>query len=88
MSNYLFKHPVTPLSNVDGRYANVDASHYPGGFGSNETSLQYGLPALRDNVSAANASVMKGGTTKCGCGMKGGKKKTELAVPSGIWFNT
>jgi len=64
MSNYLFKNPVPPLNNINGDYVNTFASHYPGGFGSNQTSLQYGLPALRDNISAANASRMMGGSKK------------------------
>jgi hypothetical protein len=64
MSNYLFKHPVPPLNNINGEYVNTYSSHYPGNFGSNQTSLEYGLPALRDNISAANASRMAGGTKK------------------------
>lgn len=64
MSNYLFKNPVAPYSNVNGDYVNVDSSNWPGSFGSQQTSLEYGLPALRDNVSAANASRMAGGGRK------------------------
>jgi len=64
MSNYLFKHPVTPLSNVNGDYVNVDGSNWPGRFGSTETSREFALPDNFSNkVDAANASrlSMKGG---------------------------
>ena len=73
MSNYLFKHPVTPLSNVDGNYVNVDGSNWPGRFGSIETSRQFALPDNYScNATAANASLlapMQGG---------GGKKRRTL----------
>ena len=55
----------TPYSNIDGKLVNIDNSSYSGGFGSNETSLQFGLPAIRNNVDAANASrIMSGGGKK------------------------
>jgi len=57
MSNYLFKHPVTPLNNVGGNFVNVDNSHWPGRFGSIETSRQFALPDnYSNNAVAANAS--------------------------------
>jgi len=52
------------LYNPDSKYVNVDGSHYPGGFGTNETSTKFGLPAMRDNISAASASKIKGGSLK------------------------
>jgi len=57
MSNYLFKHPVTPLNNVDGNFVNVDGSNWPGRFGSIETSREFALPDNYScNATAANAS--------------------------------
>ena len=54
-----------PYNNVDGKLVNIDSSSYSGGFGSNETSLQYGLPSIRNNVLAADASrIMSGGAKK------------------------
>jgi hypothetical protein len=70
---YLFKNPVYPYSNVNPTIVNTDGSTYSGGFNSTETSLNYGLPALRNNVMAANASVMNGGG-------KGSKKHYILIV--------
>jgi len=68
MSNYLFKHPVTPLSNVNGNFVNVDSSNWTGRFGSNETSRQFALPNnFSSNPAAANASKinnMQGGSNK------------------------
>jgi hypothetical protein len=55
----------TPYNNVDGNFVNIDGSSYSGGFGSNETSLQYGLPSIHNNVLAADASRnMSGGAKK------------------------
>ena len=68
MSNYLFKHPVTPLSNINGSVVNVDSSNWPGRFGSVETSRQFALPDnFSNNANAANASRisnMQGGSNK------------------------
>ena len=69
MSNYLFKHPVTPLNNVGGNFVNVDNSHWPGRFGSIETSRQFALPDnYSNNAVAANASrlapIQEGGGRK------------------------
>jgi hypothetical protein len=70
MSNYLFKHPVTPLNNVDGNFVNVDGSNWPGRFGSIETSREFALPDNYScNATAANASRLQGG---------GGKKRRTL----------
>ena len=58
---------AAPFNNIVGNLVNKDASNWPGGFSSTETSLQFGLPnAFRNNVAAANASLIQ----------KGGKKKT------------
>jgi len=57
---------IYPNSNVDKSYANVDNSHYPGGFGSNEISGENGLPGLsgiKNNVQAAHG-FFKGGAKK------------------------
>ena len=66
MSNYRFHSPhiVKPWSNVDGRYVNVGATNNPSNFGSNETSREFGLSGIVNNVKAAAASVlqMKGGS--------------------------
>ena len=64
MSTVLSKHPVYPLSDVNAQYVNVDNSHSPGNFGSRATSLEFGLPALRNNVAAANGSQMTGGGSR------------------------
>jgi hypothetical protein len=70
MSSYLFKHPVTPLNNVDGNFVNVDSSNWPGRFGSIETSRQFALPDNYScNATAANASRLQGG------GQAGGRKR-------------
>ena len=53
-----------PYSNVNSQYVNVDSSNWPGTFGSNQTSLEFGLPALRNNVDAANASRLSGGARR------------------------
>jgi hypothetical protein len=60
-NNILGGNNSIPYGNINLKYAS-DGVHYPGGFGSNETSLQFGLPnPFRDNISAANASNLKGG---------------------------
>jgi hypothetical protein len=70
MSNYRFHSPhiVKPWSNVNGRYVNVGNTHNPSNFGSNETSREFGLSGIVNNVKAAAASIlsanMKGGRTK------------------------
>jgi hypothetical protein len=74
MSQYTFNNNGPHLGNVNGSPGNIDGSHvnatnssYAGGFGSNETSLQFGLPSIRNNVAAAAASQISGG----------GRKKTK-----------
>ena len=63
-NNILGKDNGIPYGNINLKYAS-DGVHYPGGFGSNESSLQFGLPnSFRDNISAANASNLKGGRRK------------------------
>ena len=63
-NNYLFPSQQNPFSNINLKYAS-DATHYPGNFGSNESSIQFGLPgALRNNAEAANASRMVGGKNR------------------------
>ena len=64
-SPFQLKDTVAPFGNVNQQLVNIDGSNWPGGFSSNETSLQYGLPAMRNNVQAASASALqKGGSRK------------------------
>ena len=64
LSPFSLKNTVAPFENVDGKLVNIDASTWPGGFGSTETSLQFGLPAVRNNVAAAAASAITGGSRR------------------------
>lgn len=64
-SPFPLKDTVAPFGNVNQHLVNIDASNWPGGFSSNETSLQFGLPAMRNNVQAAAASALqKGGAIR------------------------
>jgi hypothetical protein len=77
MSNYLFKHPVTPLNNVNGNFVNVDGSNWPGRFGSNETSREFALPDNYScNATAANASRLAPSLAPMQNG--GGKRRRTL----------
>jgi hypothetical protein len=65
---------ITPLSNINGKLVNIDNSHYPGMFGSNQVPGLPGLSGAKINTDAANSYVpgiclFKGG------GMKKFKKK-------------
>jgi len=64
LSPFSLKNTVAPFENVDGKLVNIDASTWPGSFGSTETSLQFGLPAVRNNVAAAAASALTGGSRR------------------------
>uniref|UniRef100_A0A6C0LCV0 Uncharacterized protein n=1 Tax=viral metagenome TaxID=1070528 RepID=A0A6C0LCV0_9ZZZZ len=66
LAPYALKNTVPPFYNVNQHQVNIDASNWPGGFSSNETSLKFGLPAMRNNVQAAAASALQrgGGTRK------------------------
>ena len=64
LSPFPLKNTVAPFESVNGKLVNIDASTWPGSFGSTETSLQFGLPAVRNNVSAAAASAIRGGSRK------------------------
>jgi hypothetical protein len=84
-SNLGYGH-IYPNSNVNAAYVNIDSSHYPGGFGSNEIPGLPGLAGAKSNVDAAAAYVpgiclIKGGALKRKIKnitrkykMKGGKK--------------
>jgi hypothetical protein len=54
---------IAPLSNINGRYVNVDNSNYPGGFSSNEIpgsppgNIAHGLAGSKSNVDAAAGYV-------------------------------
>lgn len=63
-----------PNSNVNANYVNVDNSHYPGGFGSNEIPGLPGLAGAKSNVDAA-AGYVPGI-----CLMKGGAKKLKRKI--------
>ena len=54
---------IPPLSNINGRYVNVDNSHYSGGFSSNEIPGLPGISGTKNNVDAA-AGIFKGGAKK------------------------
>ena len=64
MSNYLFKHPVYPFSNVNQQLTNPFAVNNPIGFGSNESPSRFGLPEPQSNIQAANSYIP--GLTKGG----------------------
>ena len=60
---------IVPNSNVNPNYTNIDNSHYPGGFGSNEIPGLPGLAGAKSNVDAAagyvpGISLIKGGAKK------------------------
>ena len=65
---------IFPNSNVNPNYVNVDNSHYPGGFGSNEIPGLPGLAGAKSNIDAA-ASRVPGI-----CLMKGGSKKLKRKI--------
>ena len=64
MSSYLSKHPLAPYGNITDNNVNVDSSNWPGTFSSIETSRQFALPSSNysNNVNAANASILNGGS--------------------------
>jgi hypothetical protein len=69
---------IAPLSNINGRYVNVDNSHSPATFGSNQISGTPpgplpGLAGTKNNVDAA-ASIFPGSSILMG-GAKNLKKK-------------
>lgn len=48
---------IAPLSNINGQYVNVDNSHSPATFGSNEIPGLPGLAGAKNNVDAAAGYV-------------------------------
>ena len=66
LAPFSLKNTVPPFGNVNQHEVNIDASNWPGGFSSHQTSLQFGLPnPFRNNVAAAGASALqKGGARK------------------------
>ena len=64
MSSYLSKHPLAPYGNITDNNVNVDSSNWPGTFSYIETSHQFALPSSNysNNVNAANASILNGGS--------------------------
>jgi hypothetical protein len=65
---------ITPLSNINGSYVNVDNSQYAGRFGSNEIPGLPGLAGAKSNIDAA-AGVVPGI-----CSFKGGAKKLKRKI--------
>ena len=60
---------IAPLSNIAGQYVNIDNSHSPGNFGSNQISGLPGLSGAKNNIDAASGYVpgiclFKGGGNK------------------------
>ena len=70
MSNYLFKNPVPPFSNINQQLTNPFATNNPIGFSSNETNKQFGLPVPQNNIQAANSYIP-------GITSGGGKRSTR-----------
>jgi hypothetical protein len=48
---------IAPLSNINGRYVNVDSSNSPANFGSNEIPGLPGLAGAKSNIDAAAGKV-------------------------------
>ena len=67
-SNLGYGH-ISPESNINGNYVNIDNSQYPGGFGSNQIPGLPGLAGAKYNVTAAQ------GTVPDICIWKGGLKR-------------
>ena len=65
---------VAPLSNINGAYANVDSSNWPGTFGSNQIPGLPGLAGAKSNIDAAAGNVP--GI----CLFKGGAKKLKRKI--------
>jgi hypothetical protein len=65
---------ITPNSNINGNYVNVDSSTYAGNFGSNEIPGLPGLAGSKVNVDAA-LGVVPGI-----CVTKGGAKKIKRKI--------
>jgi hypothetical protein len=61
LSPFPLKDTYPPFGNVDQHLVNIDASNWPGGFSSKANSLEFGLPAMRNNVQAAAASALQQG---------------------------
>ena len=66
LSPFPLKDTYPPFGNVNQHLVNIDASNWPGGFSSKQTSLEFGLPnPFRNNVNAAAASALqKGGSIR------------------------
>lgn len=62
---------IIPNSNINNNFVNKDNSHYPGGFGSNETSNFLGLVGAKSNINAAASYIP---------GMSGGGKKLKKKI--------
>jgi hypothetical protein len=65
---------ITPLSNVNGSYVNVNSSQYSGSFSSNEIPGFPGLIGAKSNIDAAAGNVP--GI----CLFKGGAKKLKRKI--------
>ena len=65
---------ITPLSNINGSYVNVDSSNWPGTFGTNQIPGLPGLAGAKSNIDAAAGNVP--GI----CLFKGGAKKLKRKI--------
>jgi hypothetical protein len=65
---------ISPLSNINGAYVNVDSSQSPATFGSNEVPGLPGLAGTKSNIDAA------AGRVPGICLFKGGAKKLKKKI--------
>ena len=65
---------ISPLSNINGNYVNVDSSNWPGTFGTNQVPGLPGLAGAKSNIDAA-AGIVPGI-----CNFKGGAKKLKRKI--------
>ena len=65
---------ISPLSNINGDYVNVDSSNWTGTFGTNQVPGLPGLAGAKSNIDAA-AGIVPGI-----CNFKGGAKKLKRKI--------
>ena len=65
---------ISPFSNINGNYVNVDNSHSPANFGTNEIPGLPGLAGAKSNIDAASGKVP--GI----CNFKGGAKLLKKKI--------
>lgn len=73
---------ISPFSNIDGKYVNVDNSHNPATFSSNQIPGLPGLSGAKSNIDAAAGYVpgicFKGGAKKLKTKIKNISKKYKM----------